>query len=88
MKARFQFGTDPKAERKLSLELARKAVQDKNFAWSYIALGGAHLANRDPDAAVSSVLQALVIQPNGYEENLWMGFIRTLLENRPLRSNI
>ena len=89
MKARFQFGTDPKAERKLSLELARKAVQVyKNFAWSYIALGGAHLANRDPDAAVSSVLLALVIQPNGYEENLWMGFIRTLLENRPLRSNI
>ncbi len=75
MKARFQFGTDPKAERKLSLELARKAVQvDKNFAWSYIALGGAYLAYRDPDAAVSCVLQALVIQPNGYEENLWMGF--------------
>jgi adenylate cyclase len=75
MKARFQFGTDPKEERKLSLELAQKAVQvDKNFAWSYIALGGAYLAHHDPDAAVSSVLQALVIQPNGYEENLFMGF--------------
>ena len=75
MKARFRFGNDPAQERKLSLELARKAVDvDANFSWSYIALGGAYLAQRDPDAAVDAVRQALVIQPNGYEENLWMGF--------------
>jgi len=75
MKARFRYGTDPKEDRKLSLELAQKAVDvDKKFSWSYIALGSAHLAHRNPDAAVASVQQALIIQPNGYEENLWTGF--------------
>ena len=75
MKARFQFSDTPAEDRKRSLELAKKAVQvDPNFAWSYIALGSAYLAHRDSDAAVDSVRQALIIQPNGYEANLWTGF--------------
>ena len=75
MKARFRFSNTPKQDRERSLELAKKAVQvDRNFAWSYIALGGAYLANGDADAAIDSAQQALVIQPNGYEANLWVGF--------------
>jgi len=75
MKARFRFSKSPEEDRKKSLELATKAVQvDKDFAWSYIALGGAHLSFRNSDAAVDAMGQALVIQPNGYEANLWMGF--------------
>ena len=74
VKARFQYSTSPELDVQRSLELARKAIElDRHFAWSYIALGGAHLANGDPDAAVEAVRQALVIQPNGYEENLFMG---------------
>jgi len=75
MKSRFGFSSSPEEDKKKSLELAKKAVQvDKDFAWSYIALGGAYLALGDSDAALDAVSQALVIQPNGYEANLWMGF--------------
>lgn len=75
MKVRFGYGATPELDKDQSLDLAKKAVDiDKDFAWSYIALGGAYLANGNPDAAVDSIRQALVIQPNGYEENLFMGF--------------
>ena len=74
-KARLRLGSSPKEDAKRSLEFAEKAIQvDKNFAWSHIALGGAHLANGDADAAVEAVRQAIRLQPNGYEENLFMGF--------------
>ena len=55
--------------------MANKAIEiDDNYAWGYIALGGAHLANVDADAAVDAVRQALLLEPNGYETNLFMGF--------------
>jgi adenylate cyclase len=74
-KARLRLGASPKEDAKRSLEFAKKAIQvDMNFAWSHIALGGAYLANGDPDAAVDAVRQAIRLQPNGYEENLFMGF--------------
>jgi tetratricopeptide (TPR) repeat protein len=58
-----------------AFELAEKAIElDGNYAWGYTALGGAHLANGDADAAVEAVRQALTIEPNGYEANLFMGF--------------
>ena len=58
-----------------AFELAEKAVEiDRSFAWGYIALGGAHLANSDAEAAVEAVRQALALEPNGYEANLFMGF--------------
>lgn len=47
---------------------------DPNYAWGYIALGGAHLANSDAGSAVTAVHQALTLEPNGYEANLFMGF--------------
>ena len=78
VKSRLRFGTSPKDDARLSQEFAEKAIRaDGNFAWSYIALAGAYLANGDPDAAVGAVRQAILIQPNGYEENLFMGFYLT-----------
>lgn len=75
VKARFRYGSSPKDDAVRSLELARKAIAaDKNFAWSHIALAGAYLANGDHDSAADAAQQAIVIQPNGYEENLFMGF--------------
>ena len=75
VKARFRYGASPKDDAVRSLELARKAIAaDKNFAWSHIALAGAYLANADHDSAVDAARQAVVIQPNGYEANLFMGF--------------
>jgi len=75
VKARFRFGDAPREDALRSLEFARKAIQaDKDFAWSHIALAGAYLANGKHDAAVDSVRQAIVIQPSGYEANLFMGF--------------
>jgi len=77
-KARLRFGPSPEEDARLSLEFARKAVQvDRNFAWSHIALAGAHLANGDPDAAVDAAREAVRLQPSGYEENLFMGFYLT-----------
>jgi len=74
VKARFHFTERPEADAKNSLEFARKAIDlDKELAWGYIALGGARLALGDPSAAVDAVRQALVIQPGGYEANLFMG---------------
>lgn len=75
VKSRLQMGVSPQADANKSLELARKAIEvDRNFAWSYIAMAGAHLAAGDHDAAIDAARQALQIQPNGYEENLFMGF--------------
>jgi adenylate cyclase len=74
VKARFHFTDSPETDVQHALEFANKAIElDKDLAWGYIALGGAHLSNGDPDAAVESVRHALVIQPNGYEANLFMG---------------
>ncbi len=75
VKARFGYGTSPADDARQALELAQKAIEmDKNFAWSYIALAGAHLANGNHDAAVDAARQAIIIQPSGYESNLFMGF--------------
>jgi len=75
VKARFKYGASPRSDAQRSLELANKAIEvDRQFAWAHIALGGAHLANGDPVAAVDAVRQALAFDPNGYEANLFMGF--------------
>lgn len=75
VKSRLRFGATPKEDARLSLEYAEKAIQvDQNFSWSHIALAGAYLSNGNHDAAVAAVKQAILIQPNGYEENLFMGF--------------
>jgi adenylate cyclase len=72
---RFQYSTSPSAHLARAFELAKKAVEvDPSFAWGYIALGGAYLANRDAEAAVNAVREALTLEPNGYEANLFMGF--------------
>ncbi len=47
---------------------------DRDFAWGHIALGGVYVASGDADAAVDAVYQALILEPNGYEANLFMGF--------------
>lgn len=75
VKARLRFGLSPKEDARKSLEFAEKAIEiDPEFAWSYIALAGAQLSNGNHDAAVHAARRALQIQPNGYEENLFMGF--------------
>jgi tetratricopeptide (TPR) repeat protein len=75
VQVRFQYSTSPSAHLARAFELAEKAVEiGGSYAWGYIALGGAHLANGDADAAVNAVRQALTLEPNGYEANLFMGF--------------
>jgi adenylate cyclase len=77
-KARLRLGDSPETDAKLSLEFAKKAIEvDRNFAGSHIALAGAYLANGNADAAVEAAREAIRLQPNGYEENLFMGFYLT-----------
>jgi len=72
---RFQYSSSPTKHLARAFELANKSIEvDRNYAWGYIALGGAHLANGDASAAVEAVHQALALDPNGYEANLFMGF--------------
>jgi adenylate cyclase len=75
VQVRFQYSTSPSTHLARTFELANKAIEiDNSYAWGYIALGGAHLANGDAEAAVDAVRQALTLEPNGYEANLFMGF--------------
>ena len=75
VQVRFQYSTSPSTHLARTFELAEKAIEvDSNFAWGYIALGGAHLANGDAAAAVDAMRQVLILEPNGYEANLFMGF--------------
>ena len=75
VQVRFQYSTSPSTHLARAFELAEKAVEvDSSYAWGYIALGGAHLANGDATAAVDAVRHALTLDPNGYEANLFMGF--------------
>lgn len=75
VKARFHYSTSPEDDMRKSLALAREAIKaDRTFAWSYIALASAELANGHHDAALDAVRQALAIQPNDYETILFMGY--------------
>jgi adenylate cyclase len=75
VQVRFQYSDDPAGDLEAAFENARKAVElDPRFAWGHIALGGAHIAEGDQDAAVAAVRQALALEPNGYEANLFAGF--------------
>jgi adenylate cyclase len=75
VQVRFQYSNSPSSDLARAFELASKAVElDRDFAWGHIALGGVYLAKGDPDAAVNAVRQALTLEPNGYEANLFMGF--------------
>jgi len=75
VKARFHYGASPADDARRSLELAQAAIKaDHNFAWSYIALASAQLANGNHDAALDAVTRALALQPNDYETNLFMGY--------------
>ena len=72
---RFKYSSSPASHLADAFELANKAIEiDPDYTWGYIALGGAHLANVDADSAVDAVRQALKLEPNGYESNLFMGF--------------
>jgi adenylate cyclase len=72
---RFKYSNSPASHLADAFELANKAIEiDPSYTWGYIALGGAHLANVDADAAVDAVRQALILEPNSYEANLFMGF--------------
>ena len=72
---RFKYSNSPASHLANAFELANKAIEiDPGYTWGYIALGGAHLANVDADAAVDAVRQALILAPNDYEANLFMGF--------------
>ncbi|NNC99134.1 MAG: adenylate/guanylate cyclase domain-containing protein [Gammaproteobacteria bacterium] len=74
VKARFRFSDSPDEDKQHALEFATKAIEiDPELAWAFIALGGAHLANGEPAAAVEAVRQALILQPNSYEANLFIG---------------
>jgi len=75
VQVRFQYSTSPSTHLARTFELAENAIEvDSNYAWGYIALGGAHLANGDAAAAVDAMRQVLILEPNGYEANLFMGF--------------
>ena len=75
VKARFRYGKRPGEDARKALDLAQKAIAiDSKFPWSYIALAGAYLANRQYDNAVDAARRAVSIQPNDYEANLFMGF--------------
>ena len=75
VQVRFQYSPSPTTHLVRAFDLANKAVEvDRDYAWGHIALGGAHLANSDADAAVEAMRQALTLEPNGYEANLFMGF--------------
>jgi len=85
VQVRFQYSQSPSADVARAFELAEKAVEiDRSFAWGYIALGGAYLANSDAEAAVEAVRQALALEPNGYEANLFMGFYLQFAGNSAL----
>lgn len=72
---RFQYSSTPSAHLARAFELANRAIEiDHGYTWGHIALGGAHLANGDASAAVEAMRQALTLDPNGYESNLFMGF--------------
>ncbi|MEQ9642996.1 MAG: hypothetical protein RIM84_23440 [Alphaproteobacteria bacterium] len=75
VKARFGFGKSREADIGQANDLAEKAIAvDPEFAWSHIAMAGAHLAKLEHDAAIDSAQNALAIQPGGYETNLFMAF--------------
>ena len=75
VQVRFQYSPSPTTHLVRAFDLANKAIEvDRDYAWGHIALGGAHLANSDADAAVEAMRQALTLEPNGYEANLFMGF--------------
>lgn len=75
VQVRFQFSESPATDVSRAFDLAKKAIEvDRDFVWGHIALGGAYLAKGDAEAAVNAVRQALVLDPNGYESNLFMGF--------------
>ena len=75
VQVRFQYSSSPSTHLARAFELAEKAIEiDDRYSWGHIALGGAHLANGDAIAAVQSVRQALLLEPDGYETNLFMGF--------------
>ena len=75
VQVRFQFSDSPSSDLSRTFDLAKKAIElDSSYAWGHIALAGAYLAKGDADAAVDAVRQALALEPNGYEANLFMGF--------------
>lgn len=75
VKARFRYSDSPRKDKQQAFKFALKAIELENeLAWGRIALGGAHLANGDPDAAIKAVRHALVAQPNSYEAHLFIGF--------------
>ncbi len=75
VQVRFQISQSPSADLARAFELAKKAIEvDSGFAWGYIALGGAYVSNRDPVSGVNAVREALTLEPNSYEANLFMGF--------------
>ncbi len=85
VQVRFQYGATPFEHLAQAFELANKAIElDPSYSWGYIALGGAHLANEDPDAAVEAVRKALALEPNGYEANLFIGFYLQFAGDAPL----
>jgi TolB-like protein/class 3 adenylate cyclase len=75
VQVRFQFSDSPSSDLSRAFDLAKKAVElDRSFAWGHIALGGVYIAKGDANAAVNAVREALALEPNGYEANLFMGF--------------
>jgi len=72
---RFQYSSTPSSHLTRAFELANKAIEiDHGYAWGHIAMGGAYLAKGEASAAVEAVRQVLILEPNGYEPNLFMGF--------------
>lgn len=75
VQVRFQYSDNPARDLQASFDNASRAVElDPQFAWGHIALGGANLAKGEQDAAVDSIREALALEPNGYEANLFAGF--------------
>ena len=75
VQVRFRISQSPSADLVRAFELAKKAIEvDPCFAWGYIALGGAYVSSGDPVSGVNAVREALTLEPNSYEANLFMGF--------------
>ena len=73
VQVRFQYSQSPATDVVRAFELAKKAVEvDGTYAWGYIALGGAHLADGDADAAASASSNGSRGEPGAHPRSQWL----------------
>ncbi len=82
MAVMFKFSEQPDEDRRIGLELARRAVaQDENFALSHSALGFANVAVGRAEEAIAAARYAVELQPGDADSYIflcqclsWSGF--------------